>query len=172
MKSRKTLLNRLLHALIDEWGFKEVAAALASAGTAPNQALGAQSADPIIRTTQKRPKPGAIEQTQQVPVEGEQKEALLHLAMRYEQKLFLPSVADVREFLIMMGEQPASMKDRKEAFRVLLRSLVRLPTDRLQHLARTSLHSGPSELGPLSDAIAGASERLPRQRDANTNQGT
>jgi hypothetical protein len=93
---------------------------------------------------------------------------LLQLAERYDQKQFLPSVADVREFLIMMGERPVGMKDRQEAFRVLLQSLMRLPVERLQQFVRTALHSGPSELGPLSDAIAAAGERLPRQRQVNT----
>ena len=92
----------------------------------------------------------------------------MQLAERYDRKRFLPSVADVREFLIMMGERPIGMKNRKEAFRVLLQSLIRLPDDRLQQLVGTALHSGPSELGPLSDAIAAAGERLPRQRQANT----
>jgi hypothetical protein len=78
--------------------------------------------------------------------------------------LFLPSVADVREFLIMMGTRPIGMKDRTQAFRVLLESLTQLPIARLQQLAQTSLHSGPSELGPISDAITIAGERLPRQR--------
>ncbi len=44
---------------------------------------------------------------------------------------------------------------------------MQLPVVRLQQLAQTALHSGPSELGPLSDAIAAAGERLPRHRQTS-----
>src|SRR5262249_32285696 len=115
----------------------------------------------------KKGKPNASEQVERVALQGEQRDALLLLAARYDQRLFLPSVADVREFLIMMGERPITMKDRSEAFRILLRSLMQLPAERLLRLTQTALHSGPSELGPLSDAIAAAGERLPRQRPAS-----
>jgi hypothetical protein len=102
-----------------------------------------------------------------VAPDGEKRDALLELAERYDRKQFLPSVADVREFLIMMGERPVGMKDRKEAFRVLSRSLIQLPLEDLQQLTRTGLHSGPSQLGPLSDAISAAGERMTRQRQAS-----
>jgi hypothetical protein len=110
---------------------------------------------------------GATGQVEQAGLEGERKEALLRIADRYDRKRFLPSVADVREFLAMMDEGPIGMKDRKDAFRALLRSLMRLPVERLQQLALTAQHSGPSELGPLSDAIGAAGERLQRRQQAN-----
>jgi hypothetical protein len=50
----------------------------------------------------------------------------LQLAVRYDSKQFLPSVADVRELLIMLGERPAGLKDRNDAFRILLGSLTQL----------------------------------------------
>jgi len=154
--------------LVKEWGHEEVAAALAgtasSSGDSPSRRAGSSK----LRSSRERVRLSATDQIQQATLEGEQKETLLQLAERYDRKQFLPSVADVREFLIMMGERPVGMKDRSEAFRILLRSLMRLPADRLQQFARTALHSGPSELGPLSDAIAAAGDRLPRQRQANT----
>jgi hypothetical protein len=161
MKSRRVLLNKLLQMLVDEWGQEEVAAALA--GTAISSSHRSQP-----RSSGEKSRLSAIAQIERTALEGEQREALLQLAERYDRKQFLPSVADVREFLIMMGERPIGMKDRKEAFRVLLQSLMRLPTERLQQFVRTAQHSGPSELGPLSDAIAAAGERLPRHRQANT----
>lgn len=161
MKSRKALLTKLLQTLVDEWGYEDVATALAST----NGALSDRHAEgSTSQPSKKRVKLSATEQIERAALEGEQKELLLQLAVRYDRKLFLPSVADVREFLIMMGTRPIGMKDRTQAFRVLLESLTQLPIARLQQLAQTSLHSGPSELGPISDAITIAGERLPRQR--------
>ena len=163
MKSRKALLTKFLQMLVDEWGHKAVAAALAST----HVSLEGPAEDPHPRSSKKSGRLSATEQIQRSALEGEQKEVLLLLATRYDQKLFLPSVADVREFLIMMGTRPIGMKDRTQAFRVLLGSLTQLPVARLRQLAQTALHSGPSELGPISDAIATAGERLPRQQQTS-----
>jgi hypothetical protein len=168
MKSQRVLLNKLLQALVDEWGQEEVAAALAGTAISSRNSLTGSANRSRSRPFGEKNSLSATAQIERTALEGEQKEALLNLAERYDRKQFLPSVADVREFLIMMGERPIGMKDRKEAFRVLLQSLIRLSVERLQQLVRTAQHSGPSELGPLSDAIAAASERLPRHRQANT----
>lgn len=162
MKTRETLLNRLLQTLVAEWGHERVAAALASLDVSPNDSSDQEARIAERQLPRKGAKPTATELVERAMLEGDQKVALLRLAVRYERKEFLPSVADVREFLIMMGENPTDLKDRKEAFRVLMRSLIQLPVERLQQLATTGLHSGPSQLGPLSDAIATASESLPR----------
>jgi hypothetical protein len=167
MKNRKTLLNDLLKTLVDEWGHEEVAAALADTISSSQPLTRAATGSNLGSSGAKRLL-SATAQIERAALEGERRDLFLQLAERYDRKRFLPSVADVREFLIMMGERPIGMKNRKEAFRVLLQSLIRLPDDRLQQLVGTALHSGPSELGPLSDAIAAAGERLPRQRQANT----
>jgi len=163
MKSRKALLTKLLQMLVDEWGHETVAAALAST----NDSFEGFAEGRQPRSAKKKVRVSATEQIQRLPLEGEQKELLLQLAERYDQKLFLPSVADVREFLIMMGTRPIGMKDRTQAFRVLLGSLSQLPVARLRRLSQTALHSGPSELGPISDAIAIAGDRLSRHRQTS-----
>jgi hypothetical protein len=168
MKTRETLLNRLLQSLVDEWGHERVAAALAHTAVSSNDPSAERPPIPKLRLSGKGARPSATAQIERAALEGEQRDVLLELAVSYDCKQFLPSVADVREFLVMMGERPIDMKDRKEAFRILLRNLMQLPVERLKQLASTALYSGPSQLGPLSDAIAAAGERLPRQRQSNS----
>jgi hypothetical protein len=67
----------------------------------------------------------------------------------------------------MIGERPGAIKDRSDAFRRLLKVLPALPPEQLERLGNSALHSGPSQLGPLSDAIASAAASLPRQREPN-----
>src|ERR1035441_4164204 len=147
MTTRETLLSRLLQTLVDEWGHERVADALARTALYSHDPSPERSPVPKFRSSRRGARPGATAQVEQAALEGERKDVLLELAVRYDSRQFLPSVADVREFLIMMGERPVDMKDRKEAFRVLLRSLTQLPVERLRQLANTALHSGPSELG-------------------------
>jgi hypothetical protein len=168
MKSRKALLNELLKTLVDEWGHEEVAAALADTAISSGDSMNRRASSLQPHSSRGKRRLSATAQIERAAVEGERKEVLLQLAERYDRKQFLPSVADVREFLIMMGARPIGMKGRMDAFRVLLQSLIRLPDERLRQFVHTAQHSGPSELGPLSDAIAAAGERLPRQRQANT----
>jgi hypothetical protein len=167
MKRRRALLIKLLQALVDEWGCDEVAATLASTTVSSRNPLSGAVYGPKPRPPNIKARLSATEQIERAALEGERKEVLLQLAERYDRKMFLPRVADVREFLIMMGEKPTGMKDRTQAFQVVLGSLMQLPVVRLQQLVQTALHSGPSELGPLSDAIAAAGERLPRQRQTS-----
>ncbi|MFL6389485.1 MAG: hypothetical protein ACJ71U_18555 [Terriglobales bacterium] len=163
MKNRKALLSQLLQVLLDEWGHEQVTEALRNARS-PQHPLTSDAQSSSRPISRRRVKLSAVQQIERAALEREQKELLSQLAARYDQKLFLPSVADVREFLILMGDRPIGMKDRTEAFRVLLPSLMRLPITRLQHLTQTALHSGPSELAPISDAITAVGERLPRLR--------
>lgn len=167
MNSHKTLLRRLLQALVDEWGHEEVAKALGGVTRSSLDPTVEPATRPKPRRSAARVRLSATGQTEQAGLEGERKEALLRLAERYDRKRFLPSLADVREFLIMMDERPVIVKDRKEAFRTLLRSLMGLPMERLRQLVLMAQHSGPSELGPLSEAIASAGQRLPRRQQAN-----
>jgi hypothetical protein len=160
-------MRSILQALVDEWGKEEVTETLGVLTRSSLDPTGESATKPKRRRSTVRMRLSATGQIQQLELEGEKKEALLRLAERYDLKRFLPSVADVREFLTMMDERPIGMKDRKEAFRTLLRSLMRLPVERLRQLALTAQHSGPSELGPLSDAIAAAGGRLPRRQQAN-----
>jgi hypothetical protein len=168
MTSRKALLSNLLRTLVQEWGQREVEAALAqlsdtaNSTNAPQLSRGEAKAN---HRTRSRMKLLASEQVARAQLPHAQEATLRELAVLFDRKQFLPSVSDVREFLIMMGETPGTMKDRSEAFRRVLKVLSELPPERLERLANSGLHSGPSQLGPLSDAISAAARSLPRYRE-------
>jgi hypothetical protein len=167
MMNRKGLLNRLLRMLVDEWGYEQVAEELRRTDRVPD------GSDQLrIPSTARSPKQKTIlspsEQVEKALLDPTRKQLLLQIARRYEQKQFLPSVAAVTEFLTMMGDDPGQLKDRVQAFRVLLRALLQLSADRLTQLTNSSLHSGPSQLGPISAAIAAAGEHLPRRSQEPT----
>jgi hypothetical protein len=167
MRNRKALLNSLLRTLVQEWGHEEVGASLAQFSVAAGSTAAHRPASDGPEGTQKTRSATRLlarEQVARAQLPEAQEVALLELAIRFDRKQFLPSVSDVREFLVMIGERPGAMKDRSEAFRQLLKALSALPPERLERLANSALHSGPSQLGPLSDAISAAAASLPRSR--------
>ena len=160
MKSRKILLNNLLKTILTEWGPDEVRAALdkliiESESEGNHRAPRSQS--------ERGGRPTAISLVNGLDLTNERKVPLKVLAARFDDKDFLPATADVREFIIMAGERPPTMKNRQDSFRNLLRVLLRFSPERLQQIADAANHTGPAQLGPISDAIAAAGERLPRR---------
>lgn len=154
MTSRKTLLTKLLVALIDEWGIEEVRRAFDELDGSPSPVQEVAKA-----STKTGRRSNAVDQIRRADISDDARSILLLLAERYDRKIFLPSTADVRQFLIMAGQHTGSLKDRSESFRALLSYLKTLSPDNLQVIASASSLSGPTQLGRISDAISSASGR-------------
>lgn len=166
MPNRKALLSRLVETLVEEWGRDEVGAALAAISEkSPRSGQpGGRGIVSSSRAREQSRKPNAADLVERTRVDGERREVLLVIAEQFDRKQFLPSVADVREFLILSGERPGGLKDRSEAFRTLLQTLLELPEERLRDVSRAAMTAGPSQLGPISDAISQAGERIHRRQ--------
>jgi hypothetical protein len=171
MKNRKQLLSKFLQMLVDEWGYERVAAELARIDQNPS-GLPPLRSRRATRSPRDKRNLTPSEQVEKALLDPTRKQLLRQIANRYEQKQFLPSVAAVTEFLTMMGADPGHLKDRVQSFRVLLRVLLELPAERLTQLTNSSLHSGPSQLGPISEAIAAAGEHLPRRSQGLANDAS
>jgi hypothetical protein len=170
MAHRDALLIDSLRSLVRQWGHKEVKAALADVcGTAgwDDASQSPNIGDERTKRLRSATKLLASEQVARAQLPEVQEVILLKLAVRFDRREFLPSISDVRQFLIMMGETPGAMKDRSEAFRRLLKLLSRLPLERLEQLMSSSLYSGPSQLGPLSDAISTVAASRPCRNKIN-----
>jgi hypothetical protein len=155
----------MVRALVDEWGTSEVSLALSKVSMS-STGLESSTKSGLPRSRSKnRTKPSAVTQVENGDYLGVQRELLMNIALRFDQKDFLPSIADVREFLILQGDRPGDLKDRRDSFRFVLKQMSQLPLDRLQQIATSSLHTGPARLGPLSDAISGAGEMHRRDAD-------
>lgn len=166
MRDNRTLLTNLLQTLVREWGAEEVERALKEVST-PHRRAGYYYSSRPDSAVKPRRKPLAVEQVQRVHLPNAQKSALGELAVRFDHREFLPTNSNVREFLAVVGATPKPVKDRSDAFRQILRVLSGFSVERLQKLARSQAHSGPAQLGPLSEAISAAAQSLPRQREPN-----
>ncbi len=168
MTKRSHLLANILRAVVDEYGHDEVVRTLTRLPfTENNVGLSFETRrqpgqdNNRHRDTAKTKRPSAVDQATKLASETQEPNALMALAARFDRKEFLPSSADVREFLSMMGKNEG-VKDRVEGFRYILPILVKLPPERLKRLADSASHSGPAQLGPLADAIRSAGAAMRR----------
>lgn len=155
-KSKYHLLMSLLAPLLREWGYDTVRQCLAAAQAE-------QSKEDLSLAVHKRKpakeyrRPSAVEMVERLDAALHRKEPLRALAVRFDAKTFLPTASDVRHFLEMRGQDPGPVKQRQDAFRKLLDVLVNMADDELMLLHASGTHAGPTQLGPLSDAIKATS---------------
>ena len=97
-----------------------------------------------------------------------QKERLLTLAQLFEEKRFLPAAADIRNFFEAYGAAPAKVKSRQDAIPLIFRFLSSLSDERLARIINEGSFAGPSELGPIADAIKAKSVSMRHGEDTPT----
>jgi hypothetical protein len=168
MVNKKTsgtdLLRSLLSVLVDAWGYSAVRDCLdALHGSDDSQSLDANRE--AKKRSRKAEKPTASSLAAKLSLPPEQKRLIQSLAERYDSKLFLPTAGDIRYFFEMHGEAPPSSKQRSEIFRRVLKVLSTMQEGTLLRIIEDDAHTGPSRLGPLSEAMRSVGEQRSIDRD-------
>lgn len=169
-KNKHPLLKSLLASLLQEWGYETVRHCLdqVNAGRASQGPLqGEQGRKPAKDYR----RPSALDAVGRLKLTMDRKEPLKVLASRFDDKTFLPTVSDVRHFLEMRGQDPSIIKQRQDSFRKILGVLLKMPDDELMLLRESTSHMGPTQLGPLSEAIKATSAAV-RNGESNTDQSS
>jgi len=155
-KSKYHLLMSLLVPLLREWGYDTVRQCL-------NEAQAEQTMEDTSLAERKRKtakeyrRPTAVEIAERVDAAEDRKKLFRVLAARFDTKTFLPTASDARYFLEMRGRDPGSIKHRQDSFKKVLDVLLNMADDELMPLLTSGAHAGPTQLGPLSDAIKATS---------------
>lgn len=156
--TRTDLLTSLIRTLVEEWGYAEVSRRLSefkSSGDLPST----KTVGNDKRVNRKTEKPTAKVLAEKVSLPPDQKRLIQSLAEKYDAKQFLPSSGDIRYFFEVHGEVRPPPKQRNDAFRKILKLLSVMPENSLRIMIEDDAHSGPSRLGPLSDAMRGVGEQ-------------
>ena len=74
-------------------------------------------------------------------------------ARRFEDKSFLPGVADIREFCRVYGVDPGKSVPRTGAIPRIFTFLAAMDADRVSRMLDEGAFSGPARLGSIADAI-------------------
>jgi len=162
--SGANLLRSLLSVLVDAWGYSAVRDCL-DALHSSDEARSVEASRGADKRSKKAEKPTASSLAAKLSLPPEQKRLIQSLAERYDSKLFLPTAGDIRYFFEIHGETPPSSKQRNEIFRRVLKLLSAMQEGTLQKIIEDDAHSGPSRLGPLSEAMRSVGEQRSIDRD-------
>lgn len=164
MKNRS--LADELRLLVSRYGFKTVNGELrmlkAEKGHIPQPERGKQA-----KTRQPNGRANATEYVRRLDMDADKRPAVLALAARFEAKRFLPTCADISNFCTIYDIDPPASKSRAAAIPRLFKYFATMDTKDVERLAVDKAYSGPSNLGPLADAIH-RHGRASRSRGAGT----
>lgn len=79
--------------------------------------------------------------------------ALLELAKRFQDKSFLPTFGDIRNFCQAYGIDVPASKSRASAIPRVFKSIATMDSVEIRRIVDDRLFSGPARLGPIADAI-------------------
>lgn len=156
-----------LRQLVDRHGFKAVKLELRRSETEqrPTRKLD-HDAQTKVRRRNGRAK--ATEYVGKMDIDDGRRPAVLTLAERFEAKSFLPSCADISNFCVIYGiDEPAS-KARAAAIPKVFKHLATMDAKDVEALVTNNAFSGPSQLGPIAEAIRQHGRAARRARTGET----
>lgn len=152
-------LKDTLRVIVRQYGFEQVNQSLreinASARQLKSSEQGKTLPDNVTGTSarKKRAKPNALEYVAKIELSSEKGPKVVELAKRYENKAFLPTFGDIRNFCqIYRIDEPAS-KSRANSMPRIFKFISSMETNELQRILDEEMFSGPSRLGPIADEI-------------------
>ena len=152
-------LKDTLRLIVRQYGFEQVDRSLREIHLADRQLKsskqGRVSADNDTATMpeKKRAQVNAPEYVSKMELSSEKEPIVVELAKRFENKAFLPTFGDIRNFCQIYGiDEPAS-KSRVSAIPRVFKFITAMEASEIQKILDDGMFSGPSRLGPIADAI-------------------
>ena len=84
---------------------------------------------------------------------AEKSAAVSELAVRFEQKSFLPSFGNITTFCRTYGIDVPASKSRASAIPRVFKFIAEMESEEVRQILDDGLFSGPSRLRPIADAI-------------------
>ena len=155
----KAKLKDTLRLMVHQYGFEQVDRSLREIRLADRQLKNSTQSsvlpdnEAMTKPQKKRAKVNAPEYVAKMELSSEKKPITVELANRFENKAFLPTFGDIRNFCQIYGiDEPAS-KSRASAIPRVFKFIATMETDEIQRILDDGMFSGPSQLGPIADAI-------------------
>ncbi len=113
----------------------------------------ADARGPGARPRRRKRAPTAPEYVSKMQLPVEKSRAVTELAERFQKKAFLPTFGDIANFCqTYLIDIPAS-RSRASAIPTVFKFIAEMEASEIQRILAYELFSGPSRLGPISEAI-------------------
>ena len=161
-------LDDALRALVRQYGIESIERTLRRIREAflhrgENEMLTARSTEHTPRKPRsRRPRITAVGYVSKLQVSTEMQAALWELAQKFENRTFLPTLGDIRNFCLIYGIEPPASHSRTSAIPRIFGQLAQLAPAEIQSVIQADSYSGPSRLAPIADAIRRRSEQRAR----------
>lgn len=163
--NRDQILREMLETIVKGWGQKAVYDALDDL-KGPTNRDGLADKLPIEAANSE---PKAVKLVKDLHIRDEKhRNLMLQFARHYDDGTAFRKMSDVKAFLASHHQSTKELRSRDQAFRMLIPIIERMSEKGLLTLISRSRHSGPAELGSISDAIKGAGRYL---REPSTDDG-
>jgi hypothetical protein len=160
-------LETALRSMVRRYGLEQVSICLKEIGFSEetSENIGPNAAPPKDHVPTKPAKPlkvhalkthakvAAPEYVAKLGLPPEKQSAMSELAKRFQDKTFLPSFGDIAIFCQNYGIAEPSSKSRANAIPRVFKYLSGMDAGQIQDILKYRMYSGPSELGPIADAI-------------------
>ena len=157
--ARKSNLSEELEALVRRYGLGSVLHTLADLQPEPRQSVSSSSAR---RRRSSGSKVSAVDYVRKMALPREKAEVMSRAAQRFEEKEFLPRIADIRDFCAAHGVELSQSVSRGSAIPRVFSFLSTMDTAQVSIVLDNGEFSGPTTLSPIADAIRNCSTRKHR----------
>lgn len=147
--NKAQILHEMLETLVKGWGLKAVQDALAdlSSRTMSENARERQPSPAAERESK------AVELALSLTLQEGQRSLLVEIAKAFDNGSAFPKNSDVKSFLAAHNAPAKEIRSRDHAFRLMIPILEKMSEKGLARILSSSRHSGPAELGSISEAI-------------------
>ena len=146
-------LTTILHALILECGVDRVEREVLKLREHISNSGSHDQKTAATKSRRTRARMTAVTFAENLDVSEETRRLLTQLAEKYDAYEFLPTISDIKEFCLNYDLNLNTKPSRRTAISRIFRHLSRIPSTELHDMIRSNLFSGPTRLGPISDAI-------------------
>ena len=171
----KLKLNDILRAIVFQYGIEHVERTLHKLRQSNDarmhalELLASESSKKPRRTSapKKKPDVAASMYVSKMKLSSDIHTVLLGLAGKFEDKTFLPTLGDVRNFCTTHNVDERSISSRVSAIPRIFGFLATLETEDIQRILHSDVYTGPSRLAPIADAIRRSSEQRMEKEHPN-----
>lgn len=150
-----------LRSLVRQYGAQRVRQSLDEIqAPSPPGDPGPTASEPTTRGVAKRRRvrPTASRCVARLELPLEKSAPITELALRFDEKAFLPTSGDIARFCVSYGIEEPSSKSRSSAIPRVFKAIAEMEAGEIQRIVDDRMFSGPSRLGPIADAIRNRSK--------------